>query len=211
MYVMSFGLALAMNGWLGTYYREAFDDVTMLQAATFAATFSIAVGLLRPLGGYVSDRVARSERNLLPLFRGQYREQWTFVTLAFLLMTLFGLTAAGLTGSIYLTLAAAFAVGVGCALSAGAIFAQVPVMFPDSSGSVAGIVGGAGTIGGVVYPLVFAAPFLSNLHLGYGLTALTMVPILVLAAWVFQPHVAETAAEVGLLDGAPDGLEPADD
>lgn len=49
-YVMTFGLEVAMNGWLGTYYREGFGQGDIVIAATFAATFSIAAGLLRPLG-----------------------------------------------------------------------------------------------------------------------------------------------------------------
>lgn len=72
---MTFGLELAMNGWLGTYYREAFGQGDIVIAATFVATFSIAAGLLRPIGGYVSDVVARRELEILPWFEGRYREQ----------------------------------------------------------------------------------------------------------------------------------------
>jgi NNP family nitrate/nitrite transporter-like MFS transporter len=212
-YVMTFGLELAMNGWLGTYYREAFGQGDIVIAATFAATFSIAAGLLRPIGGYVSDLVAREEANILPVFEGRYREQWTFATLVFVMLSMFAMTAAGLTGTIYVAVVAGFFVGLGCAFSEGAIFAQVPAMFPDSSGSVAGVVGGIGSVGGVVYPLVFAAPFLTNLHLGYSVVAVTMIPILLLCAWVFQPDVAERATEDGWIvsDTAPNSSPLADD
>jgi len=92
---------------------------------------------------------------------------------------------------------AGFLVGTGCAFSEGAIFAQVPAMFPDNSGSVAGIVGGIGTVGGVVYPLAFAA-FLPNLHVGYAIVVgASMIPILGLVAWVFQPKIAERANDDG--------------
>ncbi|APX97488.1 MFS transporter [Natronorubrum daqingense] len=196
-YIMTFGLEVAMNGWLGTYYREGFGEGDLVIAATFAATFSITAGLLRPLGGWISDVLARNERNILPWFEGRYREQWTFATMVFVVVALFGMTAAGLSGNIYLAVFAGFLVGVGCAFSEGAIFAQVPAMFPDNSGTVAGVVGGIGTVGGSVYPLLFAAPFLPNLHVGYTVVALTMIPILVLTAWVFQPHIAEHATEDG--------------
>ncbi|NUB89933.1 MFS transporter [Haloterrigena sp. SYSU A558-1] len=198
-YVMTFGLELAMNGWLGTYYREAFGQSDIVIAATFAATFSIAAGLLRPIGGYVSDLVAREEKNILPWFTGRYREQWTFATLVFVVCAMFGMTAAGLTGNIYVAVVAGFLVGTGCAFAEGAIFAQVPAMFPDNSGSVAGFVGGIGSSGGSIYPLIFAAPFLSNLHLGYAVVGLTMIPIVALSAWVFQPQIAERATENGWL------------
>ncbi|MFP8953276.1 MFS transporter [Natrialbaceae archaeon A-arb3/5] len=196
-YIMTFGLEVAMNGWLGTYYREGFGQGDLVIAATFAATFSIAAGLLRPLGGWISDVFARKELEPLPWFEGRYREQWSFITLVFVMLTMYGMTAAGLTGNIYIAVVAGFLVGLGCAFSEGAIFAQVPAMFPDNSGSVAGIVGGIGTIGGTIYPLVFAAPFLPNLHVGYTIVGLTMIPIIALSAWVFQPAIAENATEDG--------------
>ncbi len=114
---------------------------------------------------------------------------------------MFGMTAAGLTGSIYAAVAVGFLVGTGCAFAEGAIFAQVPAMFPNNSGAVAGVVGGIGSSGGSIYPLLFAAPFLPNLHWGYAVVAVTMLPILALSAWVFQPRVAERATRDGWLVG----------
>lgn len=92
-------------------------------------------------------------------------------------------------------------------------FAQVPAMFPDDSGSVAGIVGGIGSVGGSIYPLVFSAYFLPSLHWGFAVVGVTMVPILVLSAWVFQPHVAEEATTGGWLLSEPPARSgaPADD
>ncbi len=206
-YIMTFGLELAMNGWLGTYYREAFGQGDIVIAATFAATFSIAAGLLRPIGGYVSDLVARKEKNIMPFFEGEYRNQWTFATLVFVMLSMFGMTAAGLTGNIYIAVVAGFFVGMGCAFSEGAIFAQVPAMFPDNSGSVAGIVGGVGTVGGVVYPLAFSAAFLPNLHVGYAIVGASMIPIIALSAWVFQPKIAARANDDGwLVSGSRSGF-----
>ena len=200
-YVMAFGLELSMNGWLATYYREGFDTNDLVLASTFAATFSVAAGLLRPVGGYVSDRLAREERDILPVFTGHYREQWTFVSLCFVVLTMFGMTLAGMSGEVLLAVAAGFLVGVGCAFAEGAIFAQVPAMFPNSSGSVAGVVGGVGTVGGIVYPLVYSAPFLPNLYTGYSVVAVSMIPIVLLTSWVFRPEIASVANEAGLVGG----------
>ncbi|WP_416839930.1 MFS transporter [Haloferax sp. DFSO52] len=198
-YVMTFGLELSMNGWLATYYREGFNTQNLVLASTFAATFSIAAGLLRPIGGYVSDVVARTETNILPFFTGRYREQWTFAALCFVVVAMFGMTLAGQTGEVMLAVGIGFLVGMGCAFAEGAIFAQVPAMFPNSSGAVAGVVGGIGTVGGIVYPLVYAAPFLPNLHVGYAVVAASMIPILLLTSWVFQPHVAKRATDDGFI------------
>jgi NNP family nitrate/nitrite transporter-like MFS transporter len=201
--VMTFGLELSMNGRLATYYREGFNTGNLVLASTFAATFSVAAGLLRPIGGYVSDLLARTERNIIPLFEGHYREQWTFVSLRFVVLTMFGMTLAGLSGEVLLAVGAGFLVGMGCAFSEGAIFAQVPAMFPDSLGSVAGVVGGVGTVGGIVYPLVYSAPFL-NIHTDYAIVAVSMIPIVLLAAWVFQPRVATQATSAGIVDARTD-------
>jgi len=94
-YIMTFGLELAMNGWLSTYYREAFGEGRLAIAAMFAATFSIAAGLLRPLGGYISDLFHRKELNPISAFDGRHREQWTLITLVYVVLTMFGMTLAG--------------------------------------------------------------------------------------------------------------------
>jgi len=201
-YIMSFGLELSMNGWLATYYREAFNQSNLVIASTFAATFSVAAGLLRPIGGYMSDVLARKEKNILPFFTGRYREQWTFVSLCFIVVTMFCMTLAGLSGVVLNAVIVGFLVGTACAFSEGAIFAQVPAMFPNSSGAVAGVVGGVGTVGGIVYPLVYSAPFLSSLHIGYSIVAASMIPIVLLAAWVFQPDIAAVANSDGFISGS---------
>ncbi|MFC6836753.1 MFS transporter [Halomarina ordinaria] len=203
-YVMSFGLELSMNGWLATYYREAFATDDLVLASTFAATFSLAAGLLRPIGGYVSDLLARRERDILPVFRGRYREQWTFLTLCFIVVTMVGMTLAGLSGAVLLAVGAGFLVGMGCAFAEGAVFAQVPAMFPNSSGAAAGIVGGVGTVGGIVYPLVYTSALLPNRHVGYAVVAASMLPIVLLNAWVYRPHIAARATEIGFGSFGPD-------
>ncbi|ERH07197.1 MAG: nitrate/nitrite transporter [Halonotius sp. J07HN4] len=212
-YIMSFGLELSMNGWLATYYREAFSTDNLVLASTFAATFSVAAGLLRPFGGYGSDLLARKEMDILPFFKGQYREQWTFCGLCFIVLMMFGLTLAGLSGVVMNAVIVGFLVGTGCAWAEGAIFAQVPAMFPNSSGAVAGIVGGIGTVGGIVYPLIYSAPWLANLHIGYSVTAASMIPIVLLAAWVFQPEISKVADSAGFVGDTRDepAATPSDD
>ncbi|GAB3682948.1 MFS transporter [Salinarchaeum chitinilyticum] len=201
-YVMSFGLELSMNGWLSTYYREGFNQDNLVVASTFAATFSVAAGLLRPIGGYTSDYLAKNERNILPVFTGRYREQWTFVSLCFIVVAMFTMTLAGLSGMVMAAVVAGFVVGMSCAFAEGAIFAQVPAMFPNSSGQVAGVVGGVGTVGGIVYPLVYGETLfpLPNMHVGYAIVAASMIPIVLLTAWVFQPQIAAVANDEGFLD-----------
>jgi len=102
-------------------------------------------------------------------------------------------------------------VGTGCAMAEGAIFAQVPAMFPNNSGAVAGVVGGVGTVGGIVYPLVYSAPALPNLHVGYAIVAASMIPIVALTAWVFRPHIARNANTDGFVEGGSDTVATSGD
>jgi len=212
-YIMTFGLELSMNGWLATYYREAFNQDNLVVASTFAATFSVAAGLLRPFGGYGSDLLMRKEMNILPWFKGRYREQWTFVSLCFVVITMFAMTLAGLSGVLMNAVIVGFLVGTGCAWAEGAIFAQVPSMFPNSSGAVAGVVGGIGTVGGIIYPLIYSAPWLANLHMGYSIVAASMIPFVLLTAWVFQPEIAAVANTAGFIgdSGSSTSSVPSDD
>ncbi|WP_254766127.1 MFS transporter [Salinilacihabitans rarus] len=210
-YVMSFGLEVAMNGWLPTYFREGFEADLVL-ASTFAATFSLAAGLLRPLGGFVSDWLVRTERNVLPVFEDRYREQWTFLCLSGIVVALAGLTVAGTTGNVHLTVAAAFLVGTACAWSEGAIFAQVPARFPERTGAAAGVIGGVGTFGGIGYPLVFSAAATAGaIHYGYVAVAATMVPILLVNAWTFRPAIARRMNVAGPVSVGTDASSPVDD
>jgi NNP family nitrate/nitrite transporter-like MFS transporter len=198
-YVMSFGLELSMNGWLPTYFREGFGS-NLVIASTFAATFSLAAGCLRPIGGYVSDRLARNERNILPVFTGRYREQWTFVCLLGIVGMMGALTVAGTTGNVLLVVATGFLVGTACAWTEGAIFAQVPAMFPNRTGAAAGVVGGIGTFGGIGYPLIYSyMGEIGYIHAGYVVVAVTMVPIIALNAYVYRPEIARRANVDGFL------------
>ncbi|WP_089868252.1 MFS transporter [Halogranum rubrum] len=210
-YVMSFGLEISMNGWLPTYFREGFGS-TLVIASTFAATFSLAAGLLRPIGGYMSDWVVRTETNILPVFTGRYREQWTVLCMCFIVTAMAGLTLAGQTGSVLLTVVVGFLVGTACAFTEGAIFAQVPAMFPERSGAAAGVVGGIGTFGGIGFPLVYSyAAETGMIHSGYVVVAAIMVPIVLLNAYVARPKIAERAHIDGFFGGSDAGYGTSDD
>jgi len=87
-----------------------------------------------------------------------------------------------------------------------------PQIYPNSSGAVAGI-GGGGTVGGIVSPLIYSAPWLANFHIGYSVTAVSMIPIVLLAAWVFQPEIAAVANSAGFVGESGDApsATPSDD
>jgi NNP family nitrate/nitrite transporter-like MFS transporter len=124
------------------------------------------------------------------------------------------LTAVGATGAVLPTVAVVGLVGLACGFTNGAIFAQVPAMFPDRSGSAAGVVGGVGTVGGVAFPVAFAAVAdVWTIHGGYAVVAVAVVPILLLNAWVARPVVAARANTDGFVSVGSEGptAEPGGD
>jgi NNP family nitrate/nitrite transporter-like MFS transporter len=210
-YLASFGLELSLNGWLPTYFRDGFGQ-SATRAATLAAAFSLAAGLLRPVGGYASDLLARRGRDVLPVFAGRYREQWTFACLCAVSCALVALAAAGRTGALWPTVGAALLVGAACAFAEGAVFAQVPAMFPERSGTAAGVVGGVGTCGGIAFPLVLSgAARRFGFHDGYLAVAALTLPAIAVAAWVFRPAVAARANVAGLTGDPSSGYPEASD
>jgi NNP family nitrate/nitrite transporter-like MFS transporter len=51
---------------------------------------------------------------------------------------------------------------------------------------------------------VYGSTLLPNLHTGYSVVAVSMIPIVLLAAWVFQPRIAKRATSAGILDSRTD-------
>lgn len=203
-YAMTFGLKLAMDGWLPHYFSVGFDTQHTL-AGTLAASFSFVSGLSRPFGGYVSDVLARREYDLLPIADGVPRVQWTLLTFCLVAVGLVAMTGAGLVGSIYGTIMAGVLVGLGCGLGGGAIFAQVPLLYPDQTGSAAGIVSGVGTLGGVVFPIAFSvAAVSSTVHTGYLLVAVLVAPVIALTVWTFVPPKTVLPTSSGVYLDDPD-------
>jgi len=49
-----------------------------------------------------------TKQDILPVFEGEYRNQWTFAALSFVVLSMFGMTLAGLTGNIYVAVVAGF-------------------------------------------------------------------------------------------------------
>ncbi len=156
-YVAVFGAYVALSAWLPKYYVDNFD-VSLSTAALLTATFIFPASLLRPVGGWFSDRWGAR--------RAMY---WTFGVM--MASTLF-LSMPG--GHIVLQTRDGakdvlpyeigiwpFAIAVfvlGCAMGIGkaAVYKHIPEYFPDNVGSVGGLVGMLGGLGGFFLPLLFA-------------------------------------------------------
>jgi NNP family nitrate/nitrite transporter-like MFS transporter len=148
-YVVVFGAYVALSGWLPTFYKETFH-VSLRAAALLTATYILPASLLRPLGGWLSDR-----------YGPRVVTYGVFLTMT---LTLVALSVPYRTywGIPYRLDAATFAVlmfVVGCAMGIGkaSVYKYVPDYFPDDVGAVGGLVGMLGALGGFFLPPVFGA------------------------------------------------------
>jgi len=133
-YFLTFGGFVAMSIYLPMFLTELFK-LTPQDAGLRTAGFVLLATAMRPVGGWLSDRVG----GLTILF-------WTFpfITAMAMLLTLqtmvpFTIGALGM----------AAAIGLGN----GAVFKLVPQYFPQSVGAVTGLVGAMGGLGGFFPPL----------------------------------------------------------
>lgn len=161
-YAMVFGAYVALSVWLPKYYVDVYE-VSLETAALLTASFIFPASLLRPLGGWLSDRIGA--RSLM------YGVFMVLAICLFLLALPFGhivfyvpkaYLAAGsmeaLPFSIGIVTFSSLVFLVGCAMGIGkaAVYKYVPEYFPRDVGAVGGMVGLLGGLGGFFLPLLFA-------------------------------------------------------
>lgn len=157
-YVAVFGAYVALSAWLPLYYLENFG-VSLTTAGLLTAIFIFPASLLRPVGGWFTDRWGAR--------RAMYG---TFIVM---------LVASGVlmmpNGHIVISHADGretehleWALGIvpftailfllGCAMGVGkaAVYKHIPEYFPKNVGSVGGLVGMLGGLGGFFLPPLFA-------------------------------------------------------
>ena len=154
-YFFAFGGYVALAVWLPRYLIGVYSlDIRM--AAAIAVAFSLPAGLLRVLGGVLSDRYGA--RTVM---------YWSFIgslVCTFILSyPATDYTVHGLHGELRFTIATGLPVfiimlmvlGFFMALGKAAVFKHIPVYYPDQVGVVGGAVGAIGGLGGFVLPLAF--------------------------------------------------------
>ncbi len=157
-YVVVFGAYVALSAWLPKYYVDVYD-IALTQAALLTALFIFPASLLRPVGGWVSDRVGAR--------KVMYATFGTMLITTGILMMPYGYivinTADGGTNEIlpWQVGPALFTVLVfitGCAMGIGkaAVYKHIPEYFPHDVGAVGGLVGSIGALGGFFLPPMFA-------------------------------------------------------
>jgi MFS transporter, NNP family, nitrate/nitrite transporter len=134
-YFLTFGGFVAMAIYLPIFLTEMFHQ-TPQQAGLRTAGFVVLATAMRPLGGVLADKIG-----------GHSILKWVFPFTA--VMAIFMACPSILTFRIG-ALGVAAAIGLGN----GAVFKMVPEYFPNLVGSVTGLVGAAGGLGGFFPPLV---------------------------------------------------------
>jgi len=135
-YFVTFGGFIAMGNFLPSFLT-ATHGLTQTDAGARTAGFVVMATVARPLGGWLADR-----------WRGT-----SLLNLVFVLEALFAIVLAFEPGMIGVTigfLGSAVALGIGN----GAVFKLVAELFPKETGTLAGLVGAAGGLGGFFPPLV---------------------------------------------------------
>jgi MFS transporter, NNP family, nitrate/nitrite transporter len=139
LYSLTFGGFVGFSSFLTTFFNEQYH-VSRVDAGDFTTIVVIAGSLLRPVGGWLADRL------------GGYR----------LLVFLLGgfaicVAAVALGPSVRVAVALLF-IGMGLlGMGNGAVFQLVPQRFPTRMGLVTGVVGAAGGLGGFFLPTVLGA------------------------------------------------------
>ena len=135
-YFVTFGGLVGINVYLPTLLVSAYG-LEPADAGVRTAEFVALATLTRPLGGYLSDRWGGT-----PVLNG------VFVMVAALAVVL--AFEPGIPAITMVFLGIAFALGLGN----GAVFKLVADLFPRETGTVTGLVGAAGGLGGFFPPLV---------------------------------------------------------
>ncbi|WP_164386180.1 MULTISPECIES: MFS transporter [unclassified Streptomyces] len=161
LYAVAFGGYVAFSVYLPTYLKTGYG-LTQADAANRMAGFVLLAVAMRPVGGWLSDRI------------GPVRVV-TGTLVVVLAAALVQSSAPALTPvgtAAFLSLAAALGAG------SGAVFALVSLLAPANRiGSVTGVVGAAGGLGGFVPPLV-----MGSLYGTYGSYALGLLLLGAVAA-----------------------------
>jgi NNP family nitrate/nitrite transporter-like MFS transporter len=165
LYAVAFGGFVAFSVYLPAYLKTGYG-LLQADASDRMAGFVLLAVLMRPVGGWLSDRFGPA----------------TVLTWALVVVTggavlqSFTPSLAPLGTIAFLSMAAALGAG------SGAVFALVAQLAPANKvGSVTGVVGAAGGLGGFVPPLVMGAIYGALSSYALGLVALAVVAFAALA------------------------------
>jgi len=157
-YVVVFGAYVALASWMPKYYVSVYQ-MNLHDAALLTALFIFPASLLRPFGGYLSDKMGA--RRLMYASFGAMLVALLFLAAPFghiVLQTQDGLKnvlpySLGVRPFTFLL----FIVGCSMGIGKAAVFKHIPEYFPKDVGAVGGLVGTLGALGGFLLPPLFVS------------------------------------------------------
>jgi NNP family nitrate/nitrite transporter-like MFS transporter len=154
-YWATFGGFVCFSLFLPSYFKKVYN-ITPVQAGDLATLFIFTTSFIRPIGGYLADRM-NGRKILLVLY-----------TLAAALLIL-----EGLKPNLTVASAAFILLGALLGIGNGVVFKLVPTYFAAETGAVGGLVGAAGGLGGFFMPLVLGASrdMTGSYFTGFGIAA----------------------------------------
>ncbi len=141
-YIIFFGAYVALALWLPKYYEDVYD-LPLSLAGLLTALFIFPASLLRPVGGFLSDKFGARP-----------------VTLASFTIMLIALAALSLPSSMIslpIFTIITIVVGIGMGVGKASNYKLVTHWYAKDIGVVGGLVGLLGGLGGFALPLLFAA------------------------------------------------------
>jgi NNP family nitrate/nitrite transporter-like MFS transporter len=190
-YVVVFGAYVAFSLWLPSYYQRVYG-LSLGVASLLTALFIFPASLLRPLGGWLSDRHGA---------RAVTYSVFIAMLLACLPLCLVNLRSGPPIALVPFFLCVEI-LGIGMGIGKASVYKYIPEYFPDDVGSVGGLVGTLGALGGFFLPLAFG-----YLEVASGRPESCFWVMLVLVAWSFlwlHGVVARLRRERAELPGAAD-------
>jgi NNP family nitrate/nitrite transporter-like MFS transporter len=161
LYAVAFGGYVAFSVYLPAYLKTAYG-LEQADAANRMAGFVVVAVLMRPVGGWLSDKFGP-----IPVLCG-----------VFGVVALGAAVQAGTPDLMPLGTAAFLIMAAALGLGSGATFALVARSAPPAQvGSVTGLVGAAGGLGGFVPPLIMSTVYGARGSYGLGLAALALVAV----------------------------------
>ncbi|OGG56166.1 MAG: MFS transporter [Candidatus Handelsmanbacteria bacterium RIFCSPLOWO2_12_FULL_64_10] len=156
-YSIVFGGYVALSLWMVQYYVGEFG-LDIRAAALLAACFSLPGGVLRAVGGWLSDKF------------GAHSVTWWVMWVSWICLFLlsypqFDFTVATIYGprtfhvglNVYAFTGLMFLLGIAFAFGKASVFKYISDDYPHNIGTISGIVGLAGGLGGFVLPIMFGA------------------------------------------------------
>jgi NNP family nitrate/nitrite transporter-like MFS transporter len=156
-YSIVFGGYVALALWMTHYYVEEYG-FTLQTAALLAAAFSLPGGILRAMGGWMSDKWGAQSVTWWVLWV-------SWICLFFLsypqtemtIQTVNGPQSFSLGLNVYVFTGLLFIMGIAFAFGKASVFKYISNDYPDNLGAISGIVGLAGGLGGFILPIMFGA------------------------------------------------------